>query len=47
MVLPMKNQRGPSVTIIAAISEQEGLIHYKFVRGSNNGQVFLAFLKEL
>ena len=46
MYLQMPTSRGNSYTLIAGISER-GLIHYKLVKGSNNGKVFYGFCKEL
>ena len=44
----MPSNRGMSVTVIGAISEQMGLVHYKiFYGGSNNAQTFSAFTTEL
>ena len=43
----MPSNRGISVTVIGAISEQMGLVHYKIFYGSNNAQTFRAFTTEL
>jgi hypothetical protein len=47
MTFPIPNRRGASVTVIGAISNQVGLIHYKVLKGSNNTSTFLEFVKEL
>jgi len=46
-VLDMPSSRGSSVTIIGAISERAGLVHYKIVSGNNNAQEFKVFVQEL
>ena len=47
MTLAMPTERGSSVTVIGAIDNKDGLLHYKMLKGSNNGDVFIDFLNEL
>lgn len=47
MVLQMPSNRGSSMTVIGAISEKQGLVHYKILRGSNNTDAFVEFTQEL
>lgn len=46
-IVHMPSNRGMSVTVIGAISEKMGLVHYKIFHGSNNAQTFSAFTTEL
>lgn len=45
--LPMASSRGPSFTLIAAISSQLGLVHALVILGSNNQDVFAGFVRGL
>lgn len=45
--LTLPNNRGPSMTLIGAISERRGLIYHSIIIGSNNAQVFASFIKNL
>ena len=47
MRLCLQQNRGPSVTVIGAISEERGLVHSKVFVGSNNSDHFLDFLQGL
>lgn len=47
MKLSLSKSRGPSITVIGAISELRGLVHYDVFDGSNNGERFKAFLSKL
>ena len=40
MVLQMPSLRGTSISVIAAISEKQGLVHNKLISGSNNKSTF-------
>ena len=44
MKLSMCNDRGPSITVIGAISQQRGLVHYTILDESNNANHFEHFL---
>ena len=44
MKLPMVNSRGPSITVIGAISEERGLIHHHMIYESKNTENFENFL---
>jgi len=46
-ILNMPSNRGRSITIIGAISEQVGIVHYKIFHGSNNSETFRQFTCEL
>ena len=46
-VLTLPSQRGKSITVIGAISEQVGLVHFKIFHGSNNSSTFKDFTKNL
>lgn len=46
-VLNMPSSRGKSVTIIGAISDRLGIVHFKVFHGSNNAEHFAAFTREL
>jgi hypothetical protein len=47
MVLQMPSLRGTSISVIAAISEKQGLVHYKLISGSNNKSTFKDFVIEM
>lgn len=47
MSLTIPNNRGPSLSLIAGISEQRGLIHYSIFRSSNNANTFKVFIEGL
>ena len=47
MVLQMPSSRGTSISVIAAISEKQGLVHYKLISGSNNKKTFKDFVIEM
>lgn len=47
MTLQMPSSRGSSISVIAAISERQGLIHYKIINGSNDSATFSDFVYEL
>ena len=47
MVLEMPSSRNSSVSVIGAISERQGLIHYHIVKGTNNTESFKNFIGEL
>ena len=47
MVLNLPKMRGPSITMIGAISEDRGLVHYDCFQGTNNAQTFQKFLVDL
>lgn len=46
-VLTLPSSRGKSITVIGAISEQVGLVHFKIFHGSNNSSTFKDFTKNL
>ena len=46
-MLTMPSNRGRSMTVIAAISEQQGIIHYSIFHGSNNADSFAKFATEM
>jgi DDE superfamily endonuclease len=47
MVLEMPSSRSTSISVIGAISERQGLVHYTIVKGTNNTESFKAFVAEL
>jgi hypothetical protein len=47
MNICMPDTRGKSLTLIGAISEREGLIHYSLISGSNNSEIFTVFMQDL
>lgn len=47
MMLKMPSSRGKSMTIIGAISEKLGIVHFKIVRGSNDTSAFKQFIQQL
>ena len=47
MVLQMPSLRGTSISVIAAISEKQGLVHYKLISGSNNKSTLKDFVIEM
>jgi hypothetical protein len=46
-VLSLPSSRGKSITVIGAISEQVGLVHYKIFHGTNNSATFKDFIQNL
>ena len=44
MKLQMVNDRGHSITVIGAISEKQGLVHYHVINENNNANHFETFL---
>ena len=47
MGITLAETRGKSITIIGAISEDRGLVHYDLIVGSNNAETFSKFLLAL
>ncbi len=47
MTLRKPDRRGRGVTVVGAISEKQGLIHYSIIQESNNTQTFSNFISEL
>ena len=47
MVVQMPSNRGSSITVIAGISEKQGLVHYLVVNGSNDATTFANFVHGL
>ena len=47
MTLSLPTMRGKSLTMIGAISEKRGMIHYELFAGSNTAQTFSNFLTKL
>jgi transposase len=47
MTLTIPTERGKSLTLIGALSQRRGLIHYSIFEGSNNTETFLEFLQRL
>ena len=47
MVLEIPSNRGKSFTVIAAISEKQGLVHYSILNQSNTTETFTRFTAEL
>jgi hypothetical protein len=47
MTLRKPDGRGGGVTVVGAISEKQGLIHYTIIQESNNTQTFSNFISEL
>ena len=47
MTLRKPDGRGKGVTVVGAISEKQGLIHYSILEQSNNAQNFANFVSEL
>ena len=47
MTLRKPDGRGKGVTLIGAISEKQGLIHYMILQQSNNADTFANFIAEL
>ena len=45
MTLRKPDGRGRGVTVVGAISEKQGLIHYSILQESNNTNTFSTFLK--
>ena len=44
MKLPMIKERGPSITVIGAISHERGLIHSEVFKENNTKELFLNFM---
>jgi transposase len=47
MTIQMPSSRGHSITVIGAISEKQGLVHYSIINGSNDGTHFANFVSGL
>ena len=47
MKLALHKSRGPSITVIGAISQQRGLVHFEVFDDSNDAQRFNHFLQGL
>lgn len=47
MKLSLIKNRGPSITVIGAISKERGLVHFEVFVENNNSNVFLNFMKAL
>ena len=47
MTLRKPDGRGKGVTVVGAISEKQGLIHYSIIQESNNTRTFSIFVSEL
>jgi hypothetical protein len=47
MSLPLVDNRGPSITVIGALSATRGLVHYEVFQGSNNTDTFSLFVTRL
>jgi hypothetical protein len=47
MTLRKPDGRGRGVTVVGAISEKLGLIHYSILQESNNTQTFSTFISQL
>ena len=47
MTLSLPTMRGKSLTMIGAISEKRGMIHYELFAGSNTAESFSNFLTKL
>ena len=47
MTLRNPDGRGRGVTVVGAISEKQGLIHYSIIQESNNTLTFSNFISEL
>jgi hypothetical protein len=47
MTLRKPDGRSRGVTVVGAISEKQGLIHYSIIQESNNTQTFSNFISEL
>lgn len=40
-------KRGKSITLIAALSTKNGLLHFKMLDGSNTNETFMMFYREM
>ena len=47
MVLRKPDGRGRGATVVGAISEKQGLVHYSILQESNNAVTFSNFISEL
>ena len=47
MKLSLIKTRGPSITVIGAISKDRGLVHFEVYVKSNNSNLFLNFMQAL
>ena len=47
MKLSLIKTRGPSITVIGAISKDRGLVHFEVFVESNNSKLFLNFMQAL
>ncbi len=47
MELPKPQGRGKGVTVLGAISEKQGLVHFKVLQTTNDGRTFSKFIQEL
>ena len=47
MKLSLIKTRGPSITVIGAISKERGLVHFEVFVESNNSNLFLNFMQAL
>jgi hypothetical protein len=47
LVLEIPSNRGKSFTVIAAISEKQGLVHYSILNQSNTTETYTRFTTEL
>ena len=44
MKLSLIKSRGPSITVIGAISKERGLVHFEVFVENNNANIFLNFM---
>jgi hypothetical protein len=44
MKLSLIKSRGPSITVIGAISKERGLVHFEVFVENNNSNIFLNFM---
>ena len=47
MTVRKPDGRGKGVTVVRAISEKQGVIHYSIIQESNNTRTFSIFVSEL
>jgi hypothetical protein len=47
MTLRKPDDRGKGVTVVGAISEKQGLVHYSILQSTNNAYTFSNFVLEL
>jgi len=45
LTLAIPQTRGPSISIVSAISSMQGLVHYEVLRGGNNKERFGEFVR--